>query len=127
MKHPRGCVCFKDSRTRTQHYLPQLRLIARQRKANKRDVIEASKPCVIKFIGQCCHALLKKYIQLPSENYNKLKKYRDDILYIASAKTNLRQKRARLIEKRGGFLPFLIPALTSSLVSIGSQLISQLI
>lgn len=127
MKHPRGCVCFKDSKTRTQHYLPQLRLISRQRKSNKREVIENSKPCVIKFIGECCHALLKKYIKLPPENYTKLRKYRDDILYLANSRTNLRQKRARLIEKRGGFLPFLIPALTASLVNVGSELINKLI
>lgn len=126
MKHPRGCVCFKDSKTRTQYYLPQLRLICRQRKSKRGEIIGGSKSCVIKFIGDCCHALLKQYIKLPDTSYNKLKKYRDDILYIANNKTSIRQKRARLIEQRGGFLQFLIPALASSIAGIGSNLISKL-
>lgn len=126
MKHPKGCVCFKDSKTRTRHYLPHLRNICRHNKTTRCNVIEGSKPCVIKFIGQCCHALLRKHIQLPPSKYIKLRKYREDILYLANPKTSLRQKRARLIEKRGGFLPFLIPALASGLASIGSQLIGKL-
>jgi hypothetical protein len=127
MKHPQGCVCSKDSKTRTKHYLPHLRSICRLRKTERGKFIHKCHPCVIKFIGDCCHALLKRYIKLPSESYKKLKKYQNDILYIARKKTSLRHKRARLIEKSGGFLPFLLPALASSLASIGTQLIGNLV
>jgi hypothetical protein len=120
-------MCLKDIKLRTKLHLPQLRSIFRAKKSERGEKLQNLDPCALKYICQCALAVLKKFIHLPVHAYKKLSKYKDDLLYLVKKKPSLRQKRARLVEKRGGFLPFILPALASGIATLGSKLLENIL
>jgi hypothetical protein len=119
MKHPRGCVCSKDTKTKTQFYLPHLRTLCRKNKSDRSEYFKTADPCIIKYLSQCCDAILKEYIQLPTADYPKLRKQRNNLLLLAKRKASIAQKRATLSSKSGGAVG-IIPVLLKTLLSVAA-------
>jgi hypothetical protein len=123
----RNCVCSKDIETKTKYFLPQLKRICRAKKTEREVLLKQLSPCGVRYICDCSLALLSDVIQLPTNVYKKLSKYKEDLLYLVKKRPSLRQRRARLVEKQGGFLPFLLPALVSGIASLGGKLLGDYI
>ena len=104
-----------DTKSRTKTLLPQLQKIGRGSYTHRCLHIKNAQPCLIKYVSDAAGALLRTDIQLPQEKYPKLKKYKNTLLFLAKKKPSLGEKRKKLLEQKGGFIQFLIPALVSGL------------
>jgi hypothetical protein len=69
--------------------------------------------------------VLKNHIRFPKTIYKRLRKYRNDILFVANKKNSLKAKRATLLDKSGGFLPLILPALASAVFGVLGNIISK--
>jgi hypothetical protein len=127
MKHQETCVCQLDSFSKTKYFLPQLQQFRRLNRSNQIEFLKKTDICFIRYLSECCDAVLRKVIRLPNKVYHKLKKHKKDLLFFANRRPSYRRKRGRLIEQRGGFIQFLLPALASSIVALGSNLIGSLL
>ena len=125
MKHPVSCACTFPIEERIQYFLPQISSVCKARRAKKRELLSTAEPCFYNFVTLCSQGILKKYIQFPFPVYRKLRKFRDDLLVLANKRSSNKVRRALLIEKNGGFLPLILPALASALFGVVGNLISK--
>lgn len=86
--------------------------------AQKRILFEQAPKCLTKFISHCSSALLRGDIELPPQQYRKLKKFKNLLLNLSDKKTSLKHKINSFQEPTGGAFPF-IPILGSILANIG--------
>jgi hypothetical protein len=110
---------------RTAAHFLQLQNICNAPKNKRPLLLEETSNCLINYLTICCKGVLMKHITFPILLYKKLGKFRKDLLLFANNKTSLRTKRAALIEKNGGFLSFILPALASIVHETFGELISK--
>lgn len=79
----------------------------------------------MKYICDCSKGVLHHHIRFPKDTYRKLKPYKDDLLLLVNKKTSQKAKREALVNKKGGFLPLILPALASAVFGIIGNLISK--
>lgn len=121
--HGKNCPCkMKSTKARTQILLPHLRKVLRGTRTEKVEKIKNAPKCVVKYASDCAGALLQNHIQLPTEDYKKLKKHRAALHFLAKKKPSLKQKRETLIKQNGAGIPFLIPLLTAAISGITALL-----
>lgn len=121
----RDCPCKKDSKTRTVRFLPQLKKLLRCNQKERCKQLECANECLISYLIDAVSALLRTDIRVAPEQYKKLKKHRDLLLFLARKKTSVREKKKKLLNQKGGlaFLPLLLPALISGIAGfIGKNL-----
>jgi len=118
MRHKKSCTCYQSSDIAARQHWPLLRKLQKGGKSARKRFFKTADNCVIKYVGECCQAVLKEIIKLPEEVYAKLTPYKKELLYLADAKTRLRDKRKLLVKKGGGFLSLILPALASSLFGL---------
>lgn len=119
--HLKECPCKKDSRTRTQLFLPQLKKLLRCGKNQRVKKLKCISSCLANYIFEAVAALLRTDIKIPSTHYKKLKKHRDLLLFLAGKKHPMKEKRKRLLKQKGGILHILVPALVSGLVGLATK------
>jgi hypothetical protein len=120
-RHGNKCTCCASSKIATEYYQPLLKKFKRLNKAGRQKVFEECDQCFIKFIGETCKAVLCNYIKLPEYMYEKLRRHKnikEDLKYLANESIPIKRKRALLLNKGGGFLSIILPALASSLISL---------
>jgi hypothetical protein len=125
MIHGASCACALPMKERTAHYFPQLQKICNAKKVKKDLLLEKTSNCLIYYLSDCCKGVLKNHIRFPKRIYKKLSKFRNDILLVANKKSSLKTKRAALLQKNGGFLPLILPALASAVFGVLGNLISK--
>jgi hypothetical protein len=119
--HSTRCRCYEPAIQSVKYYLPILKKFPRLRREQRKKLFEEGDKCFIKFIGECCKSVLCDIIKLPEKAYKKLKRHKDikkDLKYLASDSIPVKRKRALLINKGGGFLSIILPALASSLFGL---------
>lgn len=126
--HSKTCTCFKPVKESLIYYAPQLQKFKRLNQQQKKELFEQSDRCFIRFVGECCEALLTDAFELPKESYDKLKKHKNIIerlQALAHSGKSLKKKRALLIEKGGGFLSVILPALASAVIGLITNAVSK--
>ena len=124
-RHSRHCTCHERSFSSTKKYIPLLRKIAKSFKKVRANIFKKADCCAIKYIGQCAKCLLKDIIKLPDSKYRKLKNHKEELIYLANDKIPIKDKRACLINKGGGFISIILPILTSAIAAVVGNLISH--
>ena len=125
ISHGKKCPCrLTSTKARTEILLPHLKKILRGKRTQKAEKIKNAPKCLVKYASDCAGALLRNHIQLPSEQYKKLKRHRTALHYLAKKKPSIKQKRETLINQNGAGIPFLIPLLTAAISGI-TALISK--
>lgn len=126
-KHPSACpICKKNIKNRIIHFLPQLYKIRHAKRAQRLNLIRKADHCLLKFLSDICFGILKKVVVFPKEVYKRLSEY-EPVIYKLGHSTKLpdHKKRELLIQKDGGFLPLILPALASAVFGIIGNLISK--
>ena len=93
-------------------------------KENQRDVIRRAKGPLINKICECILNIINGKIKLSTEDFEKLKPYKNLFRKLIAKNTKIKEKK-RLIIQKGGFLQILIPAIISGLATIISSAISS--
>ena len=93
-------------------------------KRERSNLLKNFDNCVITAIAEISKNCLLGNIPLSKCNYNKIKKYKNDIRKIASKRTTLK-KRRNLIVQKGGFLNILIPTVLSLLANVIEKRLSK--
>ena len=125
-RHKKDCPCSDSALKATKHHLPILRKLLKAGKTSRKKIFEAADNCLIKYIASCCKGVLNGHIILPDKEYSKLPPYKQDLLFLANSRAKLKDKRANLMKKGGGFLSIILPAITSALVGLfGNYLLKQ--
>ena len=87
-------------------------------KIRKKLVKEASAP-VVKCVSECCHNVLKGHVSLTEAQKKKLHSKRQQLRHLASKSISVQRKK-RILNQKGGFLPLLIgpllPLLTKAAI-----------
>lgn len=123
ISHGRKCPCrITSSKDRTQILLPHLKTVLRGKRTEKATKIKNAPKCIVKYASDCAGALLRNHIQLPPEQYKKLKRHRQALHFLAKKKPSIEQKRTTIINQNGAGLPLLIPLLTAAISGITSIL-----
>lgn len=125
MKHPHSCPCSLPLEERIKFFYPQITSVCRANRKRKRDLLSSAQPCFFNFVSDCSRGILQKHIQFPVHVYKKLRKFRDDLLILANRKTSNKNRKALLVDKNGGFLPLILPALASALFGLLGNVISK--
>lgn len=126
-RHLKGCpICKQSIKQRIIHFLPQLYKIRRAKRPHRLNLIRKADHCLLKFLSDICFGILKKVVVFPKEVYKRLSEY-EPIIYKLGHKVNLpdKTKRELLIQKDGGFLPLILPALASAVFGIIGNLIAK--
>jgi hypothetical protein len=90
----------------------------------RKNYFKKSSPCFLKFLSHCTGAILRKDIELPSKDYEKLKPFKNLLLDFQNQKISLKKKKEKFTNKKGGFLT-LLPILASILGPILGKVISE--
>lgn len=118
IKHGKNCPCtIQSSKARTNILLPHLRKALRGKRTNIADKLKHAPNCVIKYAADCAGALLKNHIQLPPENYKKLRKHKNSLLFLAKKGPSLRKKRELLIQQNGAGIGIILRPLINLAVT----------
>lgn len=123
--HCSNCVCASTFTDRTAHHFPQLQAICNAQQSKKRALLKKIDRCLLNFICDCSKGVLHHILRVPKSTYRKLRHYRDDFLLLANKKISQKAKRETLVNKNGGFLPLILPALASAVFGIIGNLISK--
>lgn len=91
----------------------------------KLKIFESNKPrCLINFLQKCSEAVLRKDIELNSNQYEQLKPYKEHLLKLSNPKISVKKKLTAFKNKTGGFLGPLLTILASI---IGNTVIPHLL
>ena len=119
--HNKFCTCFKSPLYSIKHYFPTLKKFRKLRKKERQKIFHNESHCFIKFIGECCKTVLCDIVKLPNSAYEKLKRHKnikEDLKYLANESIPIKQKRALLINKGGGFLSIILPVIASTIFGL---------
>lgn len=119
-------LCLQSIKKRIRHFLPQLNKIRLAKRSARTDLIRNAEPCLLKFLSDICFGILKKVVIFPKRGYKRLSKFQNTIFQLGDNK-NLTddEKRELLLQKDGGFLPLIIPAIASAAFGLLGNLISK--
>lgn len=125
-RHSAYCPCREHIRAQTQYFASNLRRLGGGSVKKIDNLIAASDPCFIRFIGKCANGILRDKIQLPSTDYEQLKPVTKSLIKLAHPNTTIGQKRILLKQRQqgGGAFP-LLPILGSLAATLLSNLIAK--
>jgi len=107
---------------RLKRNLKFLHKVKGSKAAQRKQLLQCSKPDQIKCLSDCCHNILKGNVKLNNLQKKKLLQQAQFIRLVASKDIKVPQKREILVQK-GGFLP----ALLAPIIGIAGTLISELV
>ena len=125
MKHLIDCPCKLIFEDRIRHFYLEICSVCRVSPRQKRNFLERAPPCFYNFLADCSRGILYNHIKFPPPVYKKLRRYRNDFLTLANKRTSNKHRRALIVQKKGGFLPLILPALASALFGILGNVISK--
>jgi len=123
MKHKKICPCSFPIKKQIAFFQPHLSKIGRSRGfGKKRELFQQAPKCLTNFISSCAGAILREDIELPKNQLQKLKKFKNILIQLADKKSL--KKKQDLFNKKGGAFPF-IPVLASILGNIAIPYIAD--
>lgn len=90
---------------------------------DRKKFIENCPKEFIDCLGEACQNLLKGNIPINTCNKKKLIPYRKALRFLASKKNNIADRKGKIYQRGGGFLPILLPPL----IAIAAELIPNLL
>ena len=94
--------------SRLKSHLPFLCACFKGHGKQRRDMITAANRGQIESISEIALNLLKGNILIPKSSFERLKPYKDKLLYLTRKKPSLKQKK-EVLNQKGGFLPGRLP------------------
>lgn len=88
--------------------------------SQRKAILKTMSPDQLKCLCEICHNVLRGVLPV---NVNKLRRYKKAMRDLASRSLSNKVKKSILIKQSGGFLPFLIPAVLSTVGGIVRKLI----
>ena len=92
--------------SKLKSHLPFLCACFKGHGKQRRDMITAANRGQIESISEIALNLLKGNILIPKSSFERLKPYKDKLLYLTRKKPSLKQKK-EVLNQKGGFLPAL--------------------
>lgn len=125
-KHKKECkFCKLQIGARVRKYLDGLKSLACCTKASRRKkLLSCADPCLIQILRECVSNTLKKRVHIP--NFKKLRRHVPTLLSVAKPGASL-QRTKKLLAQRGGFLPFILPAIISFVSGAAGEAVGKLV
>jgi hypothetical protein len=117
------CVCKQAVMKRFQQYYPLLKDLRNNKK--RKEILKRAPPCFVRLISECGLNILKGNIKLPEAQYKKLKPHKRLLLSLSKPIISMKQKKALLVKKKGGFLPIVLPFLLSAISGFTGQALAK--
>ncbi len=83
----------------------------------KKAIVKKADQDLIYTIGGICECVIKGYVPLSQTRQRRLRRYKQNIRKLANKDLSIRKKK-KIIQKGGGFLQFVIPAVAGLLEPI---------
>jgi hypothetical protein len=106
-------------------FLPILRILSRASPYKRKKILQEADDNFIKIIIECCHNSLHGNVKFTRNKLEKLKKFKKIIRKIGKVTKNLKNRKKILknrkkilIQSGGAFLPLILPAIISGLISL---------
>lgn len=124
--HGHHCPCNKNIKNQISAFYPEFKKISNLSDSERKKYLKSSSPCFLKFLTHCAGAVLRKDIELPISDYQKLKPFKNLLIDLQNQKLSLKKKKERFISKnkKGGFFA-LLPILASILGPILGKVIAN--
>lgn len=122
--HGHHCPCSQNLKNQISTFYPDLKNITKLSDQERKKYLKKTSPCFLKFLSQCSGAILRKDIELPPIDYEKLKPFKNLLLEFQNQKVSLKKKKEKVLNKKGGFFA-LLPILASILGPILGKVISE--
>ena len=106
-------------------YKPLLAAFKDGGKESQIDVLRRAPPCFVRLVAETGLNILKGNLRLPKSQYRNLRPHKHLLLSLSKPGISLERKKQLLIEKKGGFLPTLVPILLSALASFAGQALAK--
>ncbi len=119
------CWCKRKLDERFQYYLPKLEEINAVKGSERALLLKKAPPCLITLLAECGLNVLKGNMNLTDDQYASLKPHRRMLLKVSGIKTTLKDRRQALANKKGGFLPVILPIILSALSGFAGQAVSK--
>jgi hypothetical protein len=130
LDHKKCSFCKKHISRRIEKYIDNIKQLANAKTAKRKKLLKKADPCLIKILCECAYNSLKNRIPLSSVQIKKLSSYVGPLITLARQKEagieNSNRQR-KLLQKEGGFLPIILPALISALGGIAGSAVSKLL
>jgi hypothetical protein len=111
------CPCtIKDIKLRTLKLLPQLKKLCRCNNTSRQKELKKCDDCLIQYFSDTAKGVLHTKIKF--KKYDRLKKHKNLLRYLDKDGPDLKKKRKKLIEQKGGFLNIVIPAIVSGIAGL---------
>ena len=103
-----------------------LNLLGTRVKKRRDSLIDIATADEIQAIIEALHNLLQGHVEIPEEEFEKLKKYRKHIREIADKKQKGGiKKKKKILKQHGGLLPIALPLILSSVSGLVSSLFNK--
>lgn len=119
------CWCQKDLKTRFEHYRPMLQKLSTAPVKEREAILKRAPSCLIKLLSECGLNVLKGNVKLTDHQYARLKPHRRLLLHVSRPTASVKERRDALVQKKGGFLPIILPMLLSALSGFAGKSIAK--
>lgn len=124
-KGPNKCVCKESVIERFKHFLPILQRIPGANNTELQEIIKCASPCFIRLISELGLNILKGSVKLPRHQYKKLRPHKRLLVHLSKPGFSASQHRSKLLKKKGGFLPAVLPFLLTALSGFAGQALAK--
>jgi hypothetical protein len=124
-RYAETCICQKSVVDRFQYFYPLLKEMNGASNYKKKEIMKKAPPCFVRLISECGLNILKGNIKLPDDQYKKLKPHKRLLLSLSKPMLSMKKRRDLLLQKRGGFLPAILPFLLSGISGFAGQAIAK--
>jgi hypothetical protein len=119
------CCCKRTPEDRCNHFLPTLKLLSDADPSKRVQLIRQAPPCLIRLLSECGLNVLKGNVKLSRHQYATLKPHKRVLLSVSHPSASLKERRAALTKKQGGFLPVVLPIILSALSGFAGQAVAK--
>lgn len=120
--------CKKHISERINHFVKELNILAKTRSKKRRSIIfEKAGPCLVRILCECALNTLKGNITLGPKELKRLKKYGKPLVELVKNNKEPYNKARNCLEKTGGFLPVILPAIISAIGGVLGPVITKAI
>lgn len=121
------CICEKKIGERIKHFLPELERLVKAPRKERAQILKKADTCLARLLCESGMNVLKGNVTLKNDQYQRLKPHKRLLLLVSEPTIPLDKRRKALEEKKGGFLPIILPALISAISGLAGQSLSNII
>jgi hypothetical protein len=112
----------KNKLAKILRQVDNLKFLSIAKPKHRSHAIDNASPDLINAICECVYNVLKMNLPLPAAQLEKLKRHKKTFCILSDKKVKIKDKK-KLLKLRGGFLPFIIPAVLSLVASLAGKAI----